>query len=115
MPAPPNDAHTIKDVIDVAAIERAVARHDVSIKLQSKLNLLHARVATLTPRERQVFHLIVRGKTNKQIARELGTTERTVKAHRHEVMEKMQVHSLAELVSIAERLGLINPDSNAGD
>ena len=46
-----------------------------------------------------MFDLIVRGKINKQIATELGTTERTVKAHRHEVMEKMQVHSLAELVS----------------
>ncbi len=49
---------------------------------------------TLTQRERQVFELIVRGKINKQIAHELGTTERTVKAHRHQVMEKMQVHSL---------------------
>ena len=55
-----------------------------------------------------MFDLIVRGKINKQIATELGTTERTVKAHRHEVMEKMQVHSLAELVSIAERLGLLD-------
>jgi FixJ family two-component response regulator len=47
----------------------------------------------------------VRGKINKQIAYDLGTTERTVKAHRHQVMEKMQVNSLAEVVSIAERLG----------
>jgi FixJ family two-component response regulator len=64
-------------------------------------------MATLTPRERQVFNLIVLGKINKRIAYELGTTERTVKAHRHMVMEKMQVGSLAELVSIAERLNLI--------
>lgn len=89
----------------LAAIERAIARHDVSRKLLSELNLLRARVATLTPRERQVFDLVIRGKTNKQIAFELGTSERTIKAHRHMVMEKMEVRSLAELVLIAQRLG----------
>ena len=89
----------------LAAIERAIARHDVSRKLLSELNLLRARVATLTPRERQVFDLVIRGKINKQIAFELSTTERTIKAHRHRVMEKMDVHSLAELVLIAGRLG----------
>ena len=68
---------------------------------------MRALVAALTPRERQVFGLVVRGKLNKQIAHELGTTERTIKAHRHQVMEKMKVQSLAELVSIAERLGLL--------
>ena len=52
--------------------------------------------------------MIVRGKINKQIAYELGTTERTVKAHRHQVMAKMQVQSFAELVSVAERLGLLD-------
>jgi FixJ family two-component response regulator len=89
----------------LAAIERAIARHDVSRKLLSELNLLRARVATLTPRERQVFDLVIRGKINKQIAFALGPTERTIKAHRHRVMEKMEVRSLAELVLIAERLG----------
>jgi FixJ family two-component response regulator len=90
----------------LAAIERAIARHDVSRKLQSELNLLRAHIATLTPRERQVFDLVVRGKINKQIAFALGPRERTIKAHRHRVMEKMDVRSLAELVLIAERLGL---------
>ena len=90
----------------LAAIERAIARHDVSRKLQSERNLLRAHIATLTPRERQVFDLVVRGKINKQIAFALGPTERTIKAHRHMVMEKMDVQSLAELVLIAERLGL---------
>ena len=89
----------------LAAIERAVARHDVSIKLRSELNLLRARVATLTPRERQVFDLVTRGMINKQIAFELSSTVRTIKAHRHRVMEKMDVRSLAELVLIAGRLG----------
>jgi FixJ family two-component response regulator len=59
----------------------------------------------LTPRERQVFGLLVQGKLNKQIAFALGPTERTIKAHRHMVMEKMNVRSVAELVLIAERLG----------
>jgi FixJ family two-component response regulator len=70
---------------------------------------MQARVTALTPRERQVFDLVVRGRINKQIAHELGTTERTVKAHRHQVMEKMKVQSVAELVSIAERLGMLSP------
>src|SRR5882757_11227091 len=89
----------------LAAIERAIARHDVSRKLQSERNLLRAHIATLTPRERQVFDLVVRGKINKQIAFALGPTERTIKAYRHRIMEKMNVQSLAELVLIARRLG----------
>jgi FixJ family two-component response regulator len=95
----------VTSVVLLAAIERAVTRHDVSRKLQSELNFLRARVATLTPRERQVFNLVVRGKINKQIAFELGPTERTIKMHRHRIMEKMDVQSLAELVLIAARLG----------
>jgi FixJ family two-component response regulator len=90
----------------LAAIERAIARYDVSRRLQSELDLMRANIATLTPRERQVFDLVVRGKINKQIAFALGPTERTIKAHRHMVMEKMDVRSVAELVLIAERLGL---------
>jgi FixJ family two-component response regulator len=95
----------VTSVVLLAAIERAVTRHDVSRKLQSELNFLRARVATLTPRERHVFNLVVRGKINKQIAFELGPTERTIKMHRHRIMEKMDVQSLAELVLIAARLG----------
>ena len=64
------------------------------------------RFTRLTPREREVFQLIIRGHTNKEAARGLGCTERTVKAHRVKVMEKMQVQSFAELVSLAERLGI---------
>ena len=95
----------VRSDVLLAAIERAIARHDVSRKLQSELNLLRAHIATLTPRERQVFDLVVRGKINKQIAFALGPTERTIKAHRHMVMEKMDVRSVAELVLIAKRLG----------
>jgi RNA polymerase sigma factor (sigma-70 family) len=99
----------------IDAIERAMARQEASRGQRIKLESFLALVKSLTPRERQVFDLMVRGKINKQIAYELGTTERTVKAHRHQVMEKMQVHSLAELVSIAERLGLLDPNSNSGN
>ena len=92
----------------IDAIERAMARFESSLFQRNELDAFRGLVASLTPRERQVFNLIVRGKINKQIAYELGTTERTVKAHRHEVMEKMRVNSLAELVSIAERLGMLD-------
>ncbi len=95
-----------------AAIERAVARHQATREQRDRLSALRALVGTLTPREREVFELVVQGKMNKQIGHELGTTERTIKAHRHKVMEKMRVQSLAELVSIAERLGI---RANAGD
>ena len=72
-----------------------------------QLDVLRTLVSHLSPRERQVFERVVRGKMNKEIARELGTTERTIKAHRHNVMEKVQAASLAELVMIAERLGIL--------
>jgi FixJ family two-component response regulator len=88
------------------AIERAIALHEVTFGPKSKLNLVRARVGTLTPREREVFERVIRGDTNKEIARALGCTERTIKAHRQKVMEKMQVHTLAELVSVAERAGV---------
>ena len=98
----------------IAAIERAMARYDLARRQRIEANSFLALVATLTPRERQVFCLMVRGMINKKIASELGTTERTVKAHRHQVMEKMQVDSLAELVSSAVRLGVLVPDPTSG-
>jgi FixJ family two-component response regulator len=91
----------------LGAIERALARHASARSERWKLEEMRALVAALTPRERQVFGLVARGKLNKQIAHELGTTERTIKAHRHQVMEKMKVQSLAELVTLAERLRLL--------
>lgn len=97
----------------IDAIERAIARYESARHQHSELGSFRRLVATLTPRERQVFNLIIRGKINKQIAFELGTTERTVKAHRHQVMEKMQVHSFAELVSNAERLGMLDPSRDS--
>ena len=90
------------------AIEEAFAHHRTLRDLTDKLDSVRARLGRLTPRERQVFDLIVLGNTGKQIGRSLGTTERTIKAHRHRVMEKMQVQTLAELVSLAERVGAVN-------
>ena len=90
------------------AIERALAHHQTLNERRSKLEAARGRLATLTPRERQVFELVIRGKLNKQIAHTLGATERTIKAHRHMVMEKMQAQSLAELVSLAERVGILS-------
>ena len=88
------------------AIEKAFAHHQTLRDLKDKLDSVRARLGRLTPREREVFELVIRGDPNKQIARAIGCTERTVKAHRHRVMEKMQVKSLPELVSIAERIGI---------
>jgi len=89
------------------AVGQAVARHDVARGRKVKLDMTRALVASLTPRERQVFELVVRGQTNKQAGNTLGSTERTIKAHRQKVMEKMQVRSVAELVSLAERIGVL--------
>lgn len=91
----------------LGAVERALSNHQAARNLRGKLDTQRALMASLTPREREVFELVVRGRMNKQIAAQLGATERTIKAHRHRVMEKMKVQSLAELVSIAERLGIL--------
>ena len=92
----------------VGAIERALTRYEETRGLMRALDGHHVRLATLTPRERQVFELVVRGKANKQIAHQLGTAARTIKAYRQRVMEKMQVQSVAELVSVAVRLGMLS-------
>jgi FixJ family two-component response regulator len=91
----------------LAAVERALAHQLAARGQRDKLDTVRAHIATLTPREREVFELIVRGNTNKRVGKVLGATERTIKAHRHRVMEKMQVQSLAELVSLAERAGIL--------
>jgi len=90
------------------AIQRAMAHQEAARDTKSKLDIVRAHIAALTPREHEVFELVVRGKTNKEAAKALGATERTIEAHRHRVMEKMQVQSLAELVSLAERVGVLD-------
>jgi RNA polymerase sigma factor (sigma-70 family) len=91
------------------AVEHALGRAARERDEQEKLEDLQSRINSLTPREREVMVLVVRGLLNKQIAFELGTVEKTIKVHRARVMEKMQVGSLAELVRIAERAGIGNP------
>lgn len=88
-------------------IERALARYRDRCDRRDRLDALQARVSALTAREHEVFSLMIRGQLNKQIAFHIGASERTVKAHRHAVMEKLAVHSIAEAVSIAERLGML--------
>ena len=94
----------VKDTDLLQAIEQALVRAARDHAEHEELEEIQRRLSTLTPREREVMALIVRGLLNKQVAFELGTVEKTIKVHRARVMEKMQVESLAELVRIAERL-----------
>ena len=93
----------------LAAVRVAVARDADTRAAREGLRGLRARYDSLTPREREVFAGIVAGRLNKQIAADLGTAERTIKAHRAHVMEKMDVASVAELVRIAGQLGAGKP------
>ncbi len=95
------------------AIERALSRYDRTHERHVRLTALRECFSALTPRERQVFALVVRGALNKQIAYELGTSERTIKAHRHSIMEKFKAKSLAELVSIADILAPLGGSVNS--
>jgi FixJ family two-component response regulator len=88
----------------LAAVESALARDAQNRANRDKVSELYSRYETLTTRERAVFALVVNGKLNKQIATELGISERTVKAHRAQVMVKMHVSSVAELVHLAEQV-----------
>ncbi len=90
------------------AIQRALKRYDAAHTQQAHLQNGRRRIKLLTAREKEVFDLLILGMLNKQIAYQLGNTERTVKAHRHSIMEKMEVKSLAELVLIASELGMLN-------
>jgi FixJ family two-component response regulator len=88
------------------AVRRALLRDSEFRKHRSEVLELRERLGTLTARERQVLALVVAGLLNKQIAGELGTSELTIKAHRGRVMRKMQAASLADLVRMAEKLGI---------
>jgi RNA polymerase sigma factor (sigma-70 family) len=92
----------------LASIERALFRHEKQRQDSARIEKLQALLKSLTPREHEVFIRMTSGKLNKQIAHELGTSERTVKAHRHAVMEKLKVRSLAAAVVLAERLGILS-------
>jgi FixJ family two-component response regulator len=88
------------------AIRRAVDRTREAVAKQAECAEIQRRYDTLTPREQQVFSLVVTGLLNKQVAGELGAAEKTIKIHRGRVMEKMQAPSLADLVRMAGLLGI---------
>lgn len=96
----------IKGEVLLGAIRTALARDRQEQSSQEEVRELRARFETLTPREREVFRFVVNGKLNKQIAGELQMAERTVKAHRAQVMTKMGADSLARLVHSADRMQL---------
>jgi FixJ family two-component response regulator len=91
----------------LAAIERAIVRAREARREAVRIAEIRERIGTLTPREAEVFALVVTGMLNKQIASELGVSEKMVKVHRGRVMEKMRAGSLAELVRLADRGGVI--------
>ena len=90
----------------LAAVRVAIEKDRVLRREQAELSEVRTRLATLTPREREVLGYVVTGKLNKQIADDLGTVEQTVKVHRARVMQKMRVQSVAELVRLTERCGI---------
>jgi FixJ family two-component response regulator len=96
-----------QDLLDAvgAALEKDRARRAGEMRLAE----LRSRFATLTARERQVLGLVVAGRLNKQIAGDLGVSEMTVKMHRRQVMRKMQATGVAQLVRLADQLGIAGP------
>jgi FixJ family two-component response regulator len=91
------------------AIDAAIERHRAQRRQTALVAELRQRFAALTQREREVMALVSAGRVNKQIAGDLGISEATVKVHRGQIMRKMRTSSLAELVRIADTLGLSNP------
>ena len=100
LPKPFND----QDLLD--AVQRALAKDRLARVEAAERAVIERHVATLTPRERQVMLLVVRGLLNKQIAAELGAAEKTIKIHRGRMMQKMAAGSVAELVRMTEKAGL---------
>ncbi|WP_407156524.1 response regulator transcription factor [Bradyrhizobium sp. STM 3557] len=98
-----------QDMLDAVTI--ALERDRTRRKIEQRLTDLKSRLERLSPREREVLALVTSGLRNKQIAFQLGVAEITVKAHRGHVMQKMGAQSLAELVRIAETLGIKSPRS----
>jgi FixJ family two-component response regulator len=90
----------------LAALARALTQGETATTQHAELQSIETRLQSLTPRESQVLHYVVTGHLNKQTAQILGTVEKTIKVHRARIMEKMQAHSLADLVRMVDRLGI---------
>jgi FixJ family two-component response regulator len=88
------------------AIQHGIGRHRASRERHAEISELQQRHDSLTPREREVFPLVASGLLNKQIADELGASEKTIKTHRGQLMRKMHAESMADLVRMCERLKL---------
>ena len=88
------------------AIERAIKQSRIVRQHDAVIRILQKRYALLTPREREVFARVISGLPNKQIAGQLGTSEKTIKVHRGQVMQKMKAESLADLIQMAAKLGV---------
>jgi FixJ family two-component response regulator len=88
------------------AVHEALERDREARLNQAEMQALDQRLSALTPRENEVLTFIISGRLNKQAAAELGTTEKTIKVHRARIMEKLQCSSLAELVRLAEKVGI---------
>jgi len=96
----------VKDDVLLEAIRQSIERSRATLDRESQMQLLRDCYSSLTPREREVMELVVSGLLNKQVGGELGISEITVKAHRGQVMRKMKADSLADLVTMAQRLGV---------
>jgi FixJ family two-component response regulator len=95
----------VKDTDLLAAVRNALEQDRQMRATRAEVDEIRARIASLTPREREVLEHLVSGQLNKQIASDLGTVEKTIKVHRGRVMEKMRVASMAELARLVERSG----------
>ena len=102
-------AKPFRDQVLLDAINQAIERDRVTRRQRAKSVELRRRYESLGPREREVFECVVSGMLNKQMADKLGTTERTIKFHRGQIMRKMEAKSVAELVHFAYGLGIAGP------
>jgi FixJ family two-component response regulator len=96
----------VHDMTLLDAIARAEQEDAESRQTEAELTSIEAKIATLTPREREVMTHVVAGRLNKQIAGDLGTVEKTIKVHRSRMMEKLGVRTVADLVRMAGKVGM---------